>query len=252
MIVSEKLALVTGAGRGIGKAISQRLLSDGYTVVAVSRTISSDPDLEQAANEAQTRFIPIQADVSLDADHDRLFHRINEEFGKLDVLVHNAGVAPLQRTDLLSMSAESYERVMRINLTGPVFLTKRLFPLLEKVNKPCLIFITSMSAEVVSVNRVEYGMSKAALSHYARALAHRQADSSCRVYEIRPGIVDTDMIEPVRERYTQLAGEGGIPQKRLGRPADIAMAVHSLVSGHFDYANGMVLEISGGMHIRYL
>jgi len=253
MTVLPKTALVTGASRGIGKAICKELLQAGYSVVGLSRNIqTSDAGLNKIAKDNQVYYSGIQADVSKSKDYDKVFDLIQKEFGVLNLLVHNAGVAPLERKDVLEMSMESYNRVMQINLSGPIFLTQKLFPLMEQAQSGSIVYVTSISADVASVNRAEYCISKAGLSMFAKVMAERLAKTNINVYEIRPGIIETDMTKPVLEKYNKLINEGLVPKGRIGQTVDIARALRALVSGDFDYANGLCVEISGGMQIRTL
>ena len=247
-----KIALVTGASKGIGRAIATELMHNGYDVIGVSRSLTSDSVLEQLGQKSGVRYSPFAADITKDSDHSRLVEFIRDQYGRLDVLVNNAGIAPDVRMDVLNMTRESYDKVLDTNLNGPAFLTRSLYPLLEKSAASYLVFITSVSAVTASVNRAEYCISKAGLSMFAQVMAARLAQSACRVFEIRPGVINTEMIQKVRDKYETLAAEGGIPVRRLGEPEDIAKAVRALVSGDFDYAHGSVFEISGGMQIRSL
>lgn len=253
MTVLPKIALVTGASRGIGKAICKELLHSGYSVIGLSRSINTtDVDLNRIAKENQVSYSGIRADVSNTQDYEKVFEFIRKEFGMLNLLVHNAGVAPLERKDVLEMSVDSYNRVMQINLFGPVFLTQKLFPLMELAESGSIVFISSISADVASINRAEYCISKAGLSMFAKVMAERLARTKLIVFEIRPGIIETDMTKPVLNKYNKLIEEGLVPKGRIGQPEDIALALRALVSGDFAYTNGLCVEISGGMQIRSL
>jgi NAD(P)-dependent dehydrogenase (short-subunit alcohol dehydrogenase family) len=174
------------------------------------------------------------------------------------VLVNNAGVAPEKRTDILAITPESYDRVLSVNARGAFFLTQRVAKHMihqseaDAKNKPSIIFISSISVYVSSPSRPEYCISKAALSMAARIFADRLAEHDINVYEVRPGIIQTDMTAPVKEKYDKLIAEGLIPQKRWGYPADVAKAVVSLARGDFSYSTGLVVEVSGGMNIQRL
>ncbi|MBT3242520.1 MAG: 3-ketoacyl-ACP reductase [Bacteroidetes bacterium] len=248
-----KTALVTGASRGIGRSIAKELLSAGYSVIGVSRNIDQDDKvMNDLARINDVSYSCLRADIGDQDDQIKIRDFVDNECDWLNVVIHNAGVAPKVRNDVLEMTRESYTRVMNINLAGPVFLTQLLYPSMVKADTGSIIFITSVSAITSSINRAEYCMSKAALSMFSQVMADRLADSSIRVFEVRPGVIETDMTKPVMEKYSKLISEGLIPQARIGQPEDIAGAVRSLLSGDFNYANGMVVEISGGMQIRSL
>jgi NAD(P)-dependent dehydrogenase (short-subunit alcohol dehydrogenase family) len=260
----KRVALVTGAGRGIGRGIALELARIGFRIAGCDilyEPKNAKSGLFEVRGEAAklgAAFLPIKGDVSSLADHDRILAAVHEEFGRLDLLVHNAGVAPDMRTDVLQTTAESFDRVLAVNMRGPFFLTQKTVPrLLETAGRdptarPAIVFITSISAIVSSTARAEYCLSKAALSMAARIFADRLAESGINVYEVRPGIIQTDMTAPVREKYNQLIAEGLVPQKRWGLPEDVGKAVAALARGSFPYSTGMVLEVSGGMDIRRL
>ncbi|MCD6347969.1 MAG: 3-ketoacyl-ACP reductase [Bacteroidales bacterium] len=253
MEVFRKYALVTGSSRGIGRSTAIELMSAGYCVIGISRNIDlNDKELIDLAGKHDVSYDCLRADVSIHDDQLRISDFVKEKSDYLNVLVHNAGVAPLERKDVLEMSRESFDRVMGINLGAPVFLTQLLYPLLSKASSAQLIFVSSISAVTASVNRAEYCMSKAALSMFSQVMADRLAQSSIRVYEVRPGIIETDMTKPVLDDYKTQIANGLVPQNRMGQPKDIAAVIRSLVSGDFDYANGLVLEVSGGMQVRSL
>jgi NAD(P)-dependent dehydrogenase (short-subunit alcohol dehydrogenase family) len=172
--------------------------------------------------------------------------------------VNNAGVAPLQRNDLLDLTEESYDRVLNINLKGPVFfaqkIAKEMIWLKAQITeyRPAIVFMSSVSAAMSSTNRAEYCMSKAGLSMASSIFADRLSEDGIMVYEVRPGIIQTDMTARVKDKYDKLIAEGFIPQKRWGMPDDIAKAVASLARGDWDFSTGSVFEISGGLNIRSL
>lgn len=247
-----RTALITGASRGIGAEMCKSFLEEGFNIIGVSRSMEfSNEMLALAANKGLT-LQSIKEDISNSDGHQRIYDQVKAQFGKIDILINNAGVAPEKRTDILEMSMDSYERVMNINLFGPVFLTQKLYPLLKHTTTSSIIFITSISAEVASVNRAEYCISKAALSMFSKLMAVRLASESVGVYEIRPGVIETDMIKSVKGKYDALVEKGFFPMGRLGQPKDIAKAALSLAKGDFAYAQGAVIEISGGMQIRSL
>lgn len=259
-----KVALITGASRGIGRGIALELAKVGYDIAGVGRNYNPD-DKQKGLFEVKTRveelgrkFLPIQADIANLEEHDKLLQRCLREFGKIDLLVNNAGVAPEKRLDILETTPESYDRVISINARGPFFLTQRIANLMiEQVRQkttesPKIIFISSISANTSSPNRGEYCVSKAALSMTATLFADRLAEFGINVFELRPGIILTDMTSAVKEKYDKLIAGGLIPQNRWGTPEDVGKAVAALAQGYFDYSTGVNIEISGGMNIRHL
>ena len=208
-----EVAVVTGASRGIGRAIAVELASEGYDIVGISRTLESSGEvkgldaLRPQIETLRVSYLPLQADISDLQQHPKLVSEIMRKFGRIDLLVNNAGVAPEKRMDALETTPESFHRVMSVNLAGAFFLTqtvaKEMIDLKEKLTgyNPKIIFITSISAEVSSINRAEYCISKAGLSMAARIFADRLAGLGINVYEIRPGIIKTDMTKPVKEKY---------------------------------------------------
>jgi NAD(P)-dependent dehydrogenase (short-subunit alcohol dehydrogenase family) len=257
-------ALITGAGQGIGRGIALKLAAAGFDIIA--NDIIADPsNLEKGVYEVQHRVeelgrrcLPVQGDIANRADHDRLIAEAVAAFGGIDVLVNNAGVAPKVRTDILETSEESYDRLQQINARGPFFLTQAVARQMiaqvqaGRMSKPTIIFITSISATVSSPARAEYCVSKASLSMIARLFAHRLATEEICVYEIRPGIIATEMTSVVKEKYDQLISEGLLAQPRWGTPEDIGNAVVGLAKGFFRYSTGEIIEVGGGFGIPRL
>ncbi len=257
-------ALVTGAGRGIGRAIVLALVRDGFDIVGID--IEFDPgnktkglfEVKARVEELGGRFLPVAGDISRVGDHDRMLDAAYGVCGRIDVLVNNAGVAPLERKDILETAPESYDRLMAVNARGPFFLTQnaaRRMAAQKPVRggrRPAIVFITSISASWSSVSRPEYCVSKAALSMTATLFADALAGRGIDVFEVRPGIIATDMTAAVKAKYDKLIAGGLVPQGRWGRPDDIGRAVAALVRGDFGYSTGAVLEVSGGMGIRRL
>ncbi len=260
----KKVALVTGAGRGIGRGICLRLAEKGFDIVGVD--ILADPEnknkglfeVKLKVEGFNREFLPVQADISSLDDHQKILDSTLDRFGRIDVLVNNAGVAPEKRTDILETTPTSYDRVLSINTRGAFFLTQKIAKhMIHQVGedaekKSCIIFVSSISAYVSSPSRSEYCISKAGLSMATKIFADRLAEFGINVYEVRPGIIQTDMTAPVKEKYDRLIAEGLIPQKRWGYPADVANAVVSLARGDFAYSTGLVVEVSGGMNIQHL
>jgi 3-oxoacyl-[acyl-carrier protein] reductase len=258
------VALITGAGRGIGRGIALELANSGYDIAGVD--IVFEPENKKVGlfevgglvAALGVDFLPVRGDISDLASHEMILNEVNAHFGRLDLLVNNAGVAPLVRQDILETTPESFDRVLGINAKGPFFFTqkaaKQMVLQVKKSPdpKPAIVFITSISAAVSSPSRAEYCISKAALSMTASLLADRLAEIGINVYEIRPGIIETEMTAPVRERYDKLIAEGLVPQKRWGFPEDVGKAVAALAKGYFPFSTGLVLEVSGGMNIRRL
>ncbi|MEE9117662.1 MAG: 3-ketoacyl-ACP reductase [Calditrichia bacterium] len=260
---AKMVALVTGASRGIGRGIAIELAKAGFDIVGNGRQYNPENnkkglfEVKERVETEGAKFLPVKGDVSVDTDRKYIIKTAIGEFGKIDVLVNNAGVAPQKRMDILETTKDSYDRVLSINARGPFFLTqlaarKMIDHIGEYKKKPCIIFISSISAYVSSPSRAEYCISKAALSHTARLFADRLAEYEINVYEIQPGIIQTDMTEPVTEKYDKLIAGGLVPQKRWGYPEDVGKAVVALASGSFAYSTGLVLEISGGMNINRL
>jgi NAD(P)-dependent dehydrogenase (short-subunit alcohol dehydrogenase family) len=258
------VAFITGASRGIGRGIAIELASHGYDIAGSSRVLDSQNfesgilEVKQRVEESGAALLPVQGDVSILDDHDRMIRTIVAQFGRIDLLVNNAGVAPEQRLDVLETTPESFDRVMSINSRGPFFLTQGVArQMLAQIQsaagiKPKIIFITSVSAYMSSASRAEYCLSKAALSMAAAIFADRLSEYGINVYEVRPGIIKTEMTAAVQEKYDRLIEDGLIPQGRWGLPEDVGKAVVALVSGGFEYSTGAVIEVSGGMNIRRL
>jgi len=258
------VALITGAGRGIGRGIALELANSGFEIAGLDIVFEPENkkiglfEVKEVLGALGAGFQPFQGDISDLASHDKIMEQVVAHFGGIDLLVNNAGVAPLVRLDLLETTPESFDRVFGINARGTFFFTQRAAKqMVMQVKKspdpkPAIIFITSISAAVSSPSRAEYCVSKAALSMTATLFADRLAEFGINVYEIRPGIVETGMTAPVREKYDKLIAEGFVPQKRWGFPEDVGKAVVALAKGHFPFSTGLVLEVSGGMNIRRL
>lgn len=258
------VALVTGAGQGIGRGIALELAKNGFDIAG--NDIVFDPNNKQAGifevkervEERGAAFLPVQGDISSLDDHENILKQTLHKFGKIDVLVNNAGVAPERRLDVLEMTPESFDRLLSVNTRGTFFLTQKIASQMIKQvkenseSKPCIIFISSISAEVSSPSRAEYCISKAALSQAARIFADRLVEYGINVYEVRPGIIKTGMTAPVQEKYEKLIREGLVPQKRWGFPEDVGKVVIALAKGYFEYSTGLTIEVSGGMNIRRL
>ncbi len=257
-------ALVTGASRGLGRGIALRLSELGFSVAvnyagnagAAEETIRLCR--QRQISQAQS-FIPVRADVGAVADRKRLVEETLAGLGRIDALINNAGVGPRVRVDVTETSTESFEEVLRINLEGPFFLTQQVVNYwLGQKPAPALphgftvIFNSSISADTASLNRGEYCISKAGLSMVTQLWALRLADQGVHVYELRPGIMATDMTSGVKEKYDTMMREGVVPQRRWGQPEDVGRAVGALVTGEFPYSTGEVIYLDGGFHLRRL
>jgi 3-oxoacyl-[acyl-carrier protein] reductase len=254
------VAVITGASRGIGRAVAIALAAEGYDIAAIARSVDSE-GMEYLGSEIEklgVQFFPIGLDISCTNCHKEVVSNILERYGRIDFLVNNAGVAPAKRNDILDMTEESYERVLNINLKGPVFfaqkISKEMTWLKHQIEdyRPVIVFITSVSAELSSTNRAEYCISKAGLSMASTVFADRLSSEGILVFELRPGIIQTDMTAKIKDKYDKLIGGGLVPQKRWGFPEDIGKAVASIARGDWNFSTGMVFEISGGLNIHKL
>ena len=257
--IREEVALVTGSRRGIGLGIAKALGTGGFNIVLNSTSPpSSAREAIETAMSTGCRAEYIQADISVSEDRERLLDKIGETFGRLDILVNNAGVAPLVRRDILEATEESFDRLNRINLKGPYFLTQQVANWMIEQKKRDehrnfkIITISSMSAYTASPSRGDYCVSKAGLSMMTSLFAIRLAEYGIRVYEIRPGIVDTDMTVPVKGKYDQLISEGLTPIARWGTPEDVGRAVLAIAKDYLLFSTGEVINVDGGFHLRTL
>ena len=264
------VALITGASRGIGRGIALELAKLGHDLVI---NFASN---EAAANEAaavceltamglgrKIRALPFRADVSVAADRAALIEFTRGQFGQLDLLVNNAGVAPNVRADILDAGEESFDRLISINVKGPYFLTQLAARWMIEESAtvqrlelhrpaPKIITISSISAYTASTNRGDYCVAKAALSMLTPLYAARLAEHGINVYEIRPGIIATDMTGPVKEKYDKLIAEGLTPIPRWGTPEDIGRAVAAIAQDLLPFSTGEVINVDGGFHLRRL
>jgi 3-oxoacyl-[acyl-carrier protein] reductase len=254
-----RVALVTGGARGIGFGISEALARDGFDLALCGQREEGavQEPLDQLRGMG-AEVLYVQADVSDSAARDRLVSSIRERFGRLDVLVNNAGVAPKERRDMLEMSPESYDWVLDVNLKGPFFLTQAVANWMVEQGRAssefagCIVYVTSISSTVASTNRAEYCISKAGLSMASQAWAVRLAEYGIQVFEVRPGIIRTDMTSGVRDKYDDLIATGLTLQPRWGLPADVGRAVASLARGDLAYSTGQVIMVDGGLTIGRL
>ncbi|MCJ7778786.1 MAG: 3-ketoacyl-ACP reductase [Sedimentisphaerales bacterium] len=259
-------AIVTGASRGIGKGIAKELASLGYDLVINYFDFTADgkPDdspvlqTKKEIKELDAQCETLRGDVSSASDRKSLVALAQNKFGRCDFLVNNAGVAPLKRMDILEATEESYDRVMGINLKGPYFLTQLVanWMIEQKKQHPQRSFrivnTGSMSAYTSSVARGEYCISKAGIGMVTMLYADRLAEYGIGVFEIRPGIIATDMTSVVKDKYDKLIAEGLTPIKRWGQPEDVAKAVGAIAEGRLDFSTGQVINVDGGFHLRRL
>jgi len=254
-----RVALVTGGARGIGLGIAGRLAAEGCDLAVCgvrpeAAALGAVTDLRATGSDVMY----VQADVSVAEDRKRLLAEVRARFGRLNVLVNNAGVAPEVRADILAASEESYDRVMSINLKGPYFLTQAVANWMVAQRKEdagfagCIVNISSMSATVVSPNRGEYCLSKAGVSMATKLWAVRLGEFGIPVYEVCPGVVMTDMTAGVREKYDQLIAGGLTVQQRWGYPEDVGKAVAMLVRGDLPYSTGQSIMVDGGLTLQRL
>lgn len=265
-MIDKQIAIVTGASKGIGKAIAKELAVLGFGLVvnyfdfdAQNRPDDSNARQTQKEIEALgTECKILRGDVSCVADRQNLKELTKGTFGRCDLLVNNAGVAPAKRIDLLKADEESFERVMSINLKGPYFLTQLManWMIGQKREHPerdfRIINISSMSAYTSSPARGEYCLSKAGVSMMTKLYADRLAEFNIGVFEIRPGIIATDMTGGVKDKYDKLIAGGLTPIKRWGLPEDVAKAVRVIARGRLDFSTAQVLNVDGGFHLRRL
>jgi 3-oxoacyl-[acyl-carrier protein] reductase len=257
--MSSRVALITGAGRGIGRTISLALAERGWRVVINYRAnrIAAAETLGQVENLGGHGLL-IQADIASAPDRKRLLQATLDGLGRIDLLVNNAGMAPRQRADILETTEASYDEVMAVNLKGPFFLTqavaRAMIDLLQAglVEQSMIVNVGSISAYTGSLNRAEYCLSKAGLAMMTALYADRLAEYGILVYEVRPGIIETDMTRTAREKYDRLIGEGLTPIRRWGQPEDVARAVAALAEGYFPFSTGEIVNVDGGFHLRRL
>ncbi len=244
------VAVVTGGSRGIGKAIAEELMKKDFIVIVTARNKNSGTDDMKKRYPDKFRFV--SCDISDPESRKNLVQFIEENFGKLDLLVNNAGVAPRERKDILEITPDDFDYLMNINLKGTFFLTQELTALLIKNEKSRIVNISSMSAYTASVNRGEYCISKAGVSMITKLFASRLAQYGVSVIEVRPGIIETDMTSKVKEKYKQLISEGITPVNRMGKPEDVAKCVACVAEGSFDFCTGTVIDCDGGFNVRRL
>jgi len=261
---SKGVALVTGGSRGIGRGIAVALAGAGLDVAinyAGNRAAAEECQglCRQAAGDGPGRFEIVQGDVGVAADRARLVDFVRSSFGRIDCLVNNAGVAPSVRADILEASEESFDRLIDINLKGPYFLTQQVARWMLELRAslgasyaPKIITISSISAYTASVNRGDYCLSKAGLGMLTKLFAIRLAEDGIGVFEIRPGVIQTDMTSAVTGKYDKLISDGLTPIRRWGFPDDVGRAVSAVAMGSFPFSTGEVINVDGGFHLKWL
>ncbi|MGB2984896.1 MAG: 3-ketoacyl-ACP reductase [Phycisphaerae bacterium] len=260
-MIEQKTALVTGGSRGIGRAICVELAKAGYAIL-----INFNEHLgaaEETRQTIETIGVPVdicQADVTAESHRDLLVQFTMERFGRIDLLVNNAGIAPEVRKDILDTDEESFDAILSANLRAPYFLTqrvaRRMIGLIEskEIDRAAIVNISSLRSYTTAKNYGEYCVSKAGLSMVTKLFAVRLAEFGINVYEISPGLIETDMtlVESVRDYYNAKLAEGMAPINRWGRPEEVALAVAAIAKGHFPFSTGTVFHTDGGFHLREL
>lgn len=240
-------AIITGASRGIGRAIATEL---ARTHQAIGTYRARADAAESLRAETGCHIFP--CDVASRADREALLEFARGRFPALDLLVNNAGMGPRERRDILDATEESFDELIATNLKGPHFLTQQAARWMAERGEGRIVFVTSISAYTASVNRAEYCISKAGLSMSVALYAERLAASGVKVFEIRPGIIRTDMIAKVEQLYEDKIAGGLLPQRRMGEGCDVAKAVRAIADGLLDYSTGQVINVDGGFHLRSL
>jgi NAD(P)-dependent dehydrogenase (short-subunit alcohol dehydrogenase family) len=260
------VAIVTGGSRGIGRGIAVALARAGYDVVVnYARNAAAAEDVKREIEALGRRAQLVQADISVAGDRSKLVTSSVDAFGRIDLLVNNAGVAPDVRADILEAGEESFDRLIDVNLKGPYFLTQLVARrMVEEAQRPGasgegqgagakIVTISSVSAYTASTNRGDYCVAKAGLSMMTQLFAARLAEYGINVYEIRPGVIETDMTGPVKAKYDKLIFEQDLtPIKRWGKPDDVARAVVAVATDLLPFSTGEVINVDGGFHLRRL
>lgn len=255
----KKYAFITGGSRGIGLGIAECLAQEGFNIAINGvRDENQVTSVIEKLRQYNVEVIYCQGNVASAEDRKNIVDKLKTEFGSLNVLVNNAGVAPKNRLDILETTEESYEYVVKTNLQGPFFLTQEIANWMIDLKNDkedfegYIVNVSSISATVASVNRGEYCISKAGLSMMTQLFAARLGEFGIPVYEVRPGIIETDMTAGVKEKYDKLFAEGLSVQPRWGKPEDIGKVVAALAKGYFPYSTGEVIMVDGGLTIPRL
>jgi 3-oxoacyl-[acyl-carrier protein] reductase len=254
-----KLAMITGGSRGIGLGVALSLAQENYNLVITGRR--PEKEIKESLNQLAAHKIEVmyvQSDISSKADRTALVNQARSRFGRVEVLVNNAGIAPRTRADILEATEESFDELLQVNTKGPYFLTQAIakWMIEERRKEPfyrgCIINISSVSATVASINRGDYCISKAGVAMATKLWAVRLAEFGIDVYELRPGIILTDMTSPVKGKYESMIRGDLLLEKRWGTPEDVGRAASMLARGDLPYASGSVLTIDGGMTLPRL
>lgn len=258
------VVLVTGSSRGLGRGVAEELATAGYSVAihfASNRASAEETKTrcEALAVNPLQKFALVGGNIGLAADRLALFDSTLSQLGRLDALVNNAGIAPRIRADLTEATEEIFDEVIAVNLKGPYFLSQLAAQYWLK-NKGAsllpggykLVFVSSLSANTASINRGEYCISKAGIAMASQLWSVRLAAEGVQVFELRPGIMATDMTAGVKDKYDKLLAEGLVPQMRWGNPGDVGLATRAILEGRFPFSTGEVINLDGGFHLRRL
>lgn len=241
------IAVVTGGTRGIGLAVVKKLVADGYYCIAVSR--NETPEIAELREKGLADFY--SCDIGNTDDRAGLAEHL-EKLKDIDLLANCAGVAPKVRHDMLDMTEEEFDYVLGINQKGTFFVSQNVANIMKENRAGRIIFISSLSSYTASPERAQYCISKASISMYTKLFAARMAEFGVSVFEVSPGIIETDMTACVKEKYDRLIADGLTPVGRIGQPEDVALAVSALASGSFDFCTGTVVNADGGFSVRRL
>jgi NAD(P)-dependent dehydrogenase (short-subunit alcohol dehydrogenase family) len=254
----KRIALVTGSSRGIGRGIALAVARVGYNVAINYRSNKrAAQSVAKAVLQLGRQTITIQADVSVKDERDRMVDDVLEQYGRIDLLVNNAGLAPPKREDILAAGEEVFDKMIEVNLKGPYFLTQRVANIMirqvreKRSTRPTIVNISSISAYTSSVMRGGYCVAKSGLRMMTKLFADRLAEYGIQVFEVCPGIIETDMTEMVRDKYDNIIPER-VPMNRWGKPADVGRAVAAIASGFFTFSTGEVINVDGGFHMHRL
>ncbi len=259
MAIKTKVALVTGGSRGIGRGICLELGKAGYLVVVnyernLDAAQATHDEIEKAGGQADI----LQGNISEPAHRDLMLNFILDTCGRIDLLVNNAGIAPKVRADVLETAETSFDHLMDVNLKGPFFLTQQVAKTMidlianKTMTQGTIVNISSISAYTASTNRADYCISKAGMSMMTQLFAARLAEHNINVYEVRPGIIETDMTSGVKDKYDKLIDGGLTPIRRWGKPEDVGRAVAAIARGDLPFSTGEIINVDGGFHMKTL
>jgi NAD(P)-dependent dehydrogenase (short-subunit alcohol dehydrogenase family) len=255
----KRVALITGGSRGIGLGIATELARSGFAIAINGvREESAVEDTLKFLQSLGSEVLYVRGNVSVKEDRERMLEEVLSRFGQLNILINNAGIAPRERRDILEATEESFDHVITTNLKGPYFLTQQVANHMIELKRRnsaefcCIINVSSVSATVVSLNRGEYCISKAGIAMATQLWAARLGEWDIPVYEIQPGVIQTDMTAGVKEKYDKLFQQGMAVQPRWGLPEDVGKVALSMCLGHLPYSTGQVIHVDGGMTIQRL